>query len=183
MISNGIINTLMLANPVKKLLLPIAQQRILLPLPEYNSDNLNLLKPQSFWCSNKCDSLMKCLKINNSNIKCIKDGSLINSIQSSTYNVFKMTYNLKIKNYSYSNVDSVVGVIGKAYYNEKLEKYHQEVDILLYSLRDIKLQNEYGFFIKTPKELIFFKNELMDINHIYTNIKLIDLDKMKKNSL
>ena len=88
---------------------------------------------------------------------------------------------MKIKNYSYSNLDSVVSVIGQAYYNEKLEEYHQEVDILLYSLRDIKLQNEYGFFIKTPKELIFFKNELMDINHIYTNIKLIDLDKMKKN--
>ena len=28
--------------------------------------------------------------------------------------------------------------------------------------------------------LIFFKNELMDINYIYTNIKLIDLYKMKK---
>jgi hypothetical protein len=89
MFHNGIINTLMLANPVKKLLLPIAQKRILLPLPEiYQTNYLHPLKPQPFWCSNKCDSLMKCLKINNSCTKCLKDGSLINSTQSSTYNVF-----------------------------------------------------------------------------------------------
>jgi hypothetical protein len=92
-----------------------------------------------------------------------------------------MTYNLKIKNYLYSDLDSVISVIGQAYYNEKLEDYHQEINILLYSLKDMKLQNEYGLFIKTPKELIFFKNELKDINYIYTNIKLIDLDKMKNN--
>ena len=145
--------------------------------------NLSLLKPSPFWCSNKCSSLMKCLKINNSNTKCLKDGSFLNSIQSSTYNVFRATYNVNIKNYSYSNVDSVTSVIGQAYYTENLKKYHQEVDIILYSLRDMKLQNEYGFFLKTPEKLIFFRNELMDINYIYTNIKLIDLDKMKNNSL
>lgn len=185
MFNNGIANVLMLSKSANKLLLPIAEQRILLPLPECKNNslyNLSLLKPQPFWCSNKCSSLMKCLKINNSNTKCLKDGSLISSISSSTHNVFKASYNLKIKNYQYSNLDSVVSVIGQVCYTENLEKYHQEVDIILYSLRDMKLQNEYGFFLKTPEKLIFFRNELMDINYIYTNIKLIDLDKMKKYS-
>jgi hypothetical protein len=178
---NGIANVLMLTNPVKKILLPLAQQRLSLPLTVPNHDYKYILKPQPFWCSNKCNSLMKCYKINNSNTKCMKDGSLINSIQSSTYNVFKITYPLKISNYSYIELNSAIDVIGTAYYKENLEKYNQEIEIILYSLKDMKLQNEYGFFLKTHEKMIFFKNSSMDLNMVYTNIKLIDLDKMKNN--
>jgi hypothetical protein len=179
MLNNGIANVLIHTNPVKKLLLPLTQQKISLPLHP-DSDYKYILKPNPFWCSNNCTSLMKCLKINNSNTKCIKSGSLINSIQSSTYNVFKITYNLKMSNYSYiGRIDSAIEVIGRAYLKEKLEKYHQEIDIILYSLKDMKLQDEYGFFLKTIDQIIFFKNDSMDINITYTNVKLIDLDKMK----
>ena len=180
MINNGIANVLMRTNPVKKLLLPLAQPKLFLPLPQLDYEYKYVLKPQPFYCSNNCNSLMKCRKINNSSIKCMKDGSLINSIQSSTYNVFKITYPCKISNYVYSGLDSVIDVISKAYNDQNLGKYHQEIDIILYSLKEMKLENEFGFFLKTVEKIIFFKNQLMDINPIYTNIKLIDLDKMQK---
>lgn len=181
MINNGIANVLMLTNPIKKILLPLAQQRLSLPLPQPDYEYKYILKPQPFYCSNNCNSLMKCCKINNSSIKCMKDGSIVNSIQSSTYNVFKMTYNLKLSNYPYiGTLNSAIDVIGMAYNIENLEKYHQEIDIILYSLKDMKLQNEYGFFFKTVEKLMFFKNNSMDLNMVYTNIKLIDLDKMQK---
>jgi len=180
MLNNGIANVLIHTNPVKKILLPLAQQRLSLPLPQPDYEYKYILKPYPFWCSNKCNSLMKCCKINNFNIRCMKDGSLINSIQSSTHNVFKITYNLKINNYSYiGTLDSAMEVIGKVYNIENLEKYHQEIDIILYSLKDMKLQDEYGFFFKTKEKMLFFKNSSMDLNMVYTNIKLIDLDKMK----
>jgi hypothetical protein len=180
MLNNGIANLLIHTNPVKKILLPLAQQRLSLPLPPPDFDYKYILKPSPFWCSNNCTSLMKCLKINNSSTKCLKGGSLINSIQSSTYNVFKITYNLKMSNYSYiGTLNSVIEVFGKVYLKENLERHHQEIDIILYSLKDMKLQDEYGFFLKTTDKIIFFRNDSMDINIIYTNIKLIDLDKMK----
>lgn len=181
MINNGITNTLMLTNPVRRLLLPITQQRILLPLSEiYQSDYLQHLKPQPFSCYNKCDSLMKCLKIHNYEIKCLKDESLIRSISSSTYNVFKMTYNIQIKHYTYLE-SPILESIGYGINNENLEKYKPEIDVILYSLRDLKFEKEYGFFLKTPEKMLFFRNESMYFNEVYTNIKLIDLHKMKNN--
>ena len=85
-----------------------------------------------------------------------------------------------MSNYSYiGTLNSVIEVIGKVYLKENLERHHQEIDIILYSLKDMKLQDEYGFFLKTTDKIIFFRNDSMDINIIYTNIKLIDLDKMK----
>jgi len=192
MLHNNIVNLLM-HTPIKRVLLPISQKRLSLPYPndiEYESNNQYeyKLRPYEFSCLRGCSSLLKCIGADNSSIRCSKEGSLEKSIKTNTYDVFNYEYFTKIDDYNYSGTrDSFVEQFSRAINKKSIEnkesreweKYYTEINVLLYSLKDLKVENEYGLFIKTHKKLLFFKNNLLSFNKEYTKLKLINLDDMK----
>jgi hypothetical protein len=193
MLHNNIVNLLM-HTPIKRVLLPVSQKRLALPLPNYiqyesNNDQYEYkLRPYEFSCLRGCSSLLKCIGADNSSIRCSKEGSLERSIKTNTYDVFNYEYLTKIDDYNYSGTrDSFVEEFSKVINKKSIEskgiqeweKYYTEINVLLYSLKDLKVENEYGLFIKTHKKLLFFKNNLLNFNKEYTKLKLINLDDMK----
>ena len=184
MIHNNIVN-LFMHTPVKRVLLPVSQKRLALPPPNNNYESNNQyeykLRPYEFSCLNGCSSLLKCISADNSSIRCSKEGSLEKSIKTNTYDIFNYEHMLKIDNYDYSGTrDSFVEEFSKAINKgTNSEKYYTEISVLLYSLKDLKVENEYGIFIMASNKLLFFKNNLLSFNKEYTKLKLIDLDDMK----
>ena len=181
MLHNNIVNLLMHTQSVKRVLLPLNQKKIELPFPnnQYESSNNQYEykpKPYEFFCLNGCSSLFKCLGADNLSIKCPKKGSLEKSIKTNTYDIFNYEYFTKINNYSYSGTsDSFVKEFSKVINKKNIEnkestesqeweKYYTEINVLLYSIKDLKVENEYGLFIKTHKNLLFFKNNLLSFN-------------------
>lgn len=188
MFHNNMVNLLM-HTPVKRVLLPLSQKRLALPSPNYNQYESNnqyeyKLRPYEFSCLNGCSSLLKCISAYNSSIRCSKEGSLEKSIKTNTYDIFNYEHMLKIDNYDYSGTrDSFVEEFSKAINKTNIEinweKYYTEINVVLYSLKDLKVENEYGIFIMASNKLLFFKNNLLNFNKEYTKLKLIDLDDMK----
>ena len=186
MLHNNIVNLLIHTQSVKRVLLPVSQKRLALPSPNYNQYESNnqyeyKLRPYEFFCLNGCSSLLKCISADNASIRCSKEGSLEKSIKTNTYDIFNYEYMLKIDNYDYSGTrDSFVEEFSKAINKgTNSEKYYTEISVLLYSLKDLKVENEYGIFIMVSNKLLFFKNNLLSFNKEYTKLKLINLDDMK----
>lgn len=184
MLHNNIVNLLIHTQSVKRVLLPVSQKRLALPPPNNNQYEYKL-RPYEFSCLNGCSSLLKCISADNASIRCSKEGSLEKSIKTNTYDIFNYEHMLKIDNYYYSGTrDSFVEEFSKAINktnieSKKFEKYYTEINVLLYSLKDLKVENEYGIFIMASNKLLFFKNNLLNFNKEYTKLKLIDLDDMK----
>jgi len=170
---------------VKRVLLPATQKKISLPSfsnIQYDSNkNEYKLRPYEFSCFRGCSSLLKCLSTDNSSIRCPKEGSLEKSIKTNTYDIFNYEYMARIDNYEYSGTrDSFVEEFSKVINKgTNWEKYHTEINVLLYSLKDLKVENEYGLFIMTSNKLLFFKNNLLNFNPAYTKLKSINLDDMR----
>jgi hypothetical protein len=171
---------------VKRVFLPLSQKKLELPSP--NNQYEYKPKPYEFSCLRGCSSLLKCIGTDSSSIKCPKEGSLEKSIKTNTYDIFNYEYLTKIDDYSYSGTsDSFVKEFSKvinkksreSIESQEWEKYYTEINVVLYSLKDLKIENEYGLFIKTHKNLLFFKNNLLSFNQAYTKLKLINLDDMK----
>lgn len=199
MLHNSIVNLIM-HTPIKRVLLPLSQKRLALTSSidsQYESNNNEYeykLKPYEFLCLNGCSSLLKCLGTDNSSIRCSKEGSLEKSIKTNTHDVFNYEYFTKIDDYNYSGTrESFVEEFSRAINkkskestgstgsteNQVWEKYYTEINVLLYSLNDLKVENEYGLFIMTSNKLLFFKNNSLNFNKEYTKLKLINLDDMK----